>query len=286
MKRLVFSAMLMLGSAFATQYPLTIKDDLGNTVVIKKEPMRIISMLPSNTETLCALGACDRLIGRDDYSNFPKSVEKVQAFGGLYNPNVEGMIAAKPDLVIASKYGKLSERLQQAGIPVIAVNPETYQDIFRKTTLLGKVLNKESQAKALNIKVQAEVKKYEILAKTVKNPRVYFEIDPAPYSIGPNSFMGVILSKAGAQNIIPAELGDFPKISPELVIEKNPQVMLGLSLADAQKRPGWSSIDAVKNKKVIEIPWELNEMLGRPGPRIGEALKGLVKLLHPELAKK
>ena len=286
MKRFVLSAVMLLGCAFATKYPLTVKDDLGNTVVIKKEPLKIISMLPSNTETVCALGVCDRLIGRDDYSDFPKSVEKVQAFGGLYNPNVEAIIAAKPDLVLASKYGKLTERLAQAGVPVIAVNAETYQDIFKKTTLLGKVLNREKEAKALNIKVQAEVKKYEILAKTVKTPRVYFEIDPAPYSIGPNSFMGVILTKAGAQNIIPAELGDFPKISPELVIEKNPQVMLGLSLADAQKRPGWTTIDAVKNKKVIEIPWELNLMLGRPGPRIGEALQGLVKLLHPELARK
>ena len=285
MKKLL--PVLLLGavsSAAATAYPLTLIDDLGRKVTLKAEPRRIISVLPSTTEVVCALGLCDRLVGVDDYSDFPAQVTRLPKVGGLYNPNIEAMVALKPDLVFVSQYGKLTDSLEAAGITVIAVNPETYDEVFTKTLTIGKIVNREAQAKTMVINMRRDIARVEILAKNaVKKPSAYYEIDPTPYTIGPNSFIGVLLTKAGATNIIPASLGDFPKISPELVVQSNPQLILGLDAATAKARPGWSGIAAVKTGRVLKIPSDLETMLGRPGPRLPLALAGLAKLVHPEL---
>lgn len=277
--------LLTLPTALATRYPLTITDDLGRKVTIAKEPQRVISLLPSNTETICAIGACDKLVGVDDYSDFPAQVKTLPKVGNLYQPNIEAMVALKPDVVVVSKYGQLIEPLARAGVTVVAINPEKYEEIFSKTSALGKLLNREKGASAVNTKISRDVARVEVLTRNSRKVRTYLEIDPTPYSVGPNSFMGVLLSKAGAANIIPATLGDFPQISPELVVQQNPALMLGLTLDAAKKRPGWNNISAVKSGAVKNIPSALNTMLGRPGPRIGEALLGLAKLVHPELFK-
>ena len=286
MKHLLLTlGLLSLPTALATRYPLTITDDLGRKVTIQKEPGRVVSLLPSNTETICAIGACDKLVGVDDYSDFPAQVKSLPKVGNLYQPNVEAMVALKPDVVVVSKYGQLVEPLSRAGITVVAINPEKYEEIFSKTNLLGKLLNREKGASAVNTKISRDVARVEVLTRNSRKVRTYLEIDPTPYSVGPNSFMGVLLAKAGAANIIPANLGDFPQISPELVVQQNPALMLGLDLDAAKKRPGWGNVAAVKSGAVKNIPSALNTMLGRPGPRIGEALLGLAKLVHPELFK-
>ena len=283
------SALLLtsLGSlAGATRYPYTFTDDLGRKVTLRAEPQRVISVLPSTTETLCAIGACGKLVAVDDYSDFPASVTRLPKVGGLYDPKVEAMVAQKPDLILVSKYGKLPEQLTALGIPFAVVNPETYDDVFNKTFALGKIVNREAQAKALVTQMKRDIARVEILTRTApRQPTVYFEIDPTPYTVGPNSFMGVLIAKAGGRNVIPASLGDFPKIDPELIVKANPQVMLGLSPQAAAARPGWAGLQAVRSGRVQEIPKELNTILGRPGPRLPQALRGLARLLHPQLIK-
>ena len=273
-------------SAAAITYPLTLTDDLGRKVTLQAEPKRVVSVLPSTTETLCALSLCERLVGVDDYSDFPASVTKLPKVGGLYNPNVEAMVALKPDLVVVSKYGKLADSLAAAGITVLAINPETYEEVFSKTLVLGKVMNREAQAKQLVIQMRRDIARIEILTKNaVRKPTAYYEVDPTPYTVGPNSFIGVLLGKAGAVNIIPASLGDFPKISPELVVQQNPQLILGVDLATARARPGWTGIAAVKSGRVTAIApgSPLDNLLTRPGPRLPLALAALAKIVHPEL---
>ena len=273
-------------SAAAITYPLTLTDDLGRKVTLQAEPRRVVSVLPSTTETLCALGLCERLVGVDDYSDFPTSVSKLPKVGGLYNPNIEAMVALKPDLVLVSKYGKLAESLVAAGITVLAINPETYDEVFSKTLVLGRVMNREAQAKTLVIQMRRDIAKIEILTKNaVRKPTAYYEVDPTPYTAGPNSFIGVLLGKAGAVNIIPASLGDFPKISSELVVQQNPQLILGVDLATAKARPGWANIAAVKSERVTAIvPGSaLDNLLTRPGPRLPLALAALAKIVHPEM---
>ncbi|WP_424950459.1 ABC transporter substrate-binding protein [Deinococcus sp.] len=284
----LLSALLIgaLSTAAATTYPLTLTDDLGRRVTLRSEPKRIVSVLPSTTETLCALQACERLVGVDDYSDFPAPVTRLPKVGGLYTPNIEAIVALKPDLVVVSKYGKLQGSLTAAGLTVVAVNPETYEEVFSKTLTLGKIVNREAQAKNLVIGMRRDIARIEILTKNAAHkPSAYYEIDPTPYTAGPNSFIGVLLGKAGATNIIPANLGDFPKISPELVVQGNPQLILGPDLATVRARPGWENITAVRTGRVIAIApgGPLDTILNRPGPRLPQALAALAKLVHPEL---
>lgn len=138
MKRLLAALSVLLALAFA--FPLTLQDDLGRTVTLQAPPKRIVTMLPSVTETVCALGACDRIVATDDYSDWPESVKRLPKAGGLYNPNPELIVSLKPDLVLVSKYGRLYETLERAGLTVYAVRTETYEDIFKTVRTLGRLL--------------------------------------------------------------------------------------------------------------------------------------------------
>ncbi len=272
------------GAAGATSYPLTLTDDLGRTVTLRAEPQRIVSLLPSDSETLCAIGACSKLVGVDDYSDYPQQVTRLPKVGGLYDPKIEAIVALRPDVVLVSKYGKLEGPLSQAGITVIAVNPETYEEVFTKTLTLGRIVNREAQARNLVTQMRRDIARVEILTKNaVRKPTAYLEIDPTPYSVGPNSFMGVLLTKAGARNIIPASMGDFPKVDPEFIVKANPQLILGVDRKTAAARPGWSALAAVKSGQTLDLPGDLGQLLSRPGPRLPQALLGLAKIVHPEL---
>ncbi len=291
MKKLI-ALLLALGLALATQYPLTVTDDLGRKVTLDAEPQRIVVMLPSATETLCAIGACEKIVATDKFSDWPPKVKKLPKAGGLYDPNVELIVSLKPDLVIASKYGKLVERLAKAGIPAYAVKTETYEDIFKTARKLGLVVNREAEAEALVARIQKEVYALESKAAKAKTrPSVYYEIDPTPYTVGPDSFIGVLIQKARGENIVPRKLGLFPKISPEFVVAKNPEVIIlgdapfGVNLEKIKARPGWDRIRAVKEGRVCELKKEETNVVHRPGPRVAQGLRVLIRCIHPEVLK-
>ncbi len=293
MKKLLALLAILLGLALATSYPLVTKDDLGRSVTIPAEPARIVVMLPSATETLCAIDACDKIVATDDYSNWPPEAAKKPKAGGLYNPNVELIASFEPDLVISSKYGKLTEALTKLGITVYAINTQTYDDIFSTARKLGLLVNREAQAEALVARINQQVYALETAAaKAGDRPSVYYEIDATPYTVGPNSFIGTLIDKARGRNIIPAKLGLFPKISPELVVEKNPQVIIlgdapyGVTAAKIAARPGWSGIRAVKEGRVCELSKAQTDVVHRPGPRVAEGLEVLINCIHPGLLGK
>ncbi|MCL6528127.1 MAG: ABC transporter substrate-binding protein [Thermaceae bacterium] len=288
MKRILWFIGLALSVQLAAvglaQYPRTLTDDLGRSVTLKAAPKRLVVMLPSLTETICALGACGRIVGVDTYSNFPEAVNKLPKVGGLYDPNLEAILALKPDLVLISVYGKLQEPLEKAGVPTFALKIESYDDIARTTRLLGQILNLRSEAERLIAKIQAQVYAVEAKAAATKDrPTVYYEIDPTPYTAGPDSFIGVLIAKARGVNIIPKELGAFPQISPELVVQKNPDVIVLThpGLADLKKRPGWSGIKAVKTGRICDFSSQADDdLLSRPGPRVAQGLQLLVTCFH------
>lgn len=278
----------LLAPGLAQPFPRTLTDDLGRSITLKAAPQRIVALLPSVTETVCALNACGRLVGVDDYSDFPEQVKRLPKVGGLYNPNLEAILALKPDLVIVSVYGKLHEGLERAGVASLAVKPETYDDIFRTTRLLGRVLGLEAQAERLVAQIQREVYAVESrAAKAAQRPTVYYEIDPTPYTVGPESFIGVLITKARGQNIIPKELGLFPQISPELVVQKNPAVIVLThpGAADLPKRPGWAGVAAIRNQRICTFTGQQDNLLSRPGPRVAQGLQLLVGCFHPELRR-
>ncbi|GHG02947.1 ABC transporter substrate-binding protein [Deinococcus piscis] len=288
-KTLAAAALLtLLGTAHATSYPLTVTDDLGRRVVLNKEPMRIVAMLPSHTETLVAIGAGGKLVGIDEYSNYPKNVtDKITKVGSGYQPNIEKIVALKPDLVLAdeSSSSRLTARLEAAGLTVYGGTAQTYNEVFQKIVVLGKLSNHESGATRLVSSMRRDLS---ALERTVVNrPKVstYYEVDPAPYSVGPNSFIGTLISRAGGKTIVPASLGDFPKIDPELIVKSNPQVMIGLSAEEARRRPGWQNLQAVRGGRVYKPTAEERDALSRPGPRLPQAMRALIRMIHPEAAK-
>jgi iron complex transport system substrate-binding protein len=285
-KLIVFLVVCLFSSALASSYPLSITDDLGRSISLKSEPKRIIAMLPSHTETLFALGAGAKLVGIDEYSNYPKlETSKIQKVGNGFVPNLEAIAALKPDLVLAdeSTSSKLVQNLEKLGITVYGASAQTYLETFEKIAALGRMVNRETNAVRLITKMRDEINS--ISAKIAGRPRVsaYFEVDPTPYAAGPSSFIGEMLTRAGGVNILPLSLGAFPKISPELVVSSNPSVIIGAKLADLLLRPGWANIAAVKNNRVYDPSGEENDAIVRPGPRLAVALKVLVRFLHPDL---
>ncbi|MBE3599768.1 MAG: ABC transporter substrate-binding protein [Limnochordaceae bacterium] len=287
---LLVAVLLLTGVAIpalaATSYPLTAQDALGVTRTLPSEPRRIISLVPSITEDLCAIGACDRLVGVDDYSDYPESVRRLPRLGGVYDPNPERILALEPDLVLLSKYGKLAQTLSQAGVTVFVMETERFEHIFDNIETLGLLLDRQAEARALNERLRAEVSRIAASVAGRPRPTVYYEIDETPYSVGPDSFIGTLLEKAGGRNVVPASLGTFPKISPELVIAADPDVILlgdapyGVTPQKLASRPGWSRLRALREGRVVALTQAQVDVLNRPGPRVVEALRFLVEALH------
>ncbi|MBO1437348.1 ABC transporter substrate-binding protein [Meiothermus sp. CFH 77666] len=277
---------VFLSLAFA-QFPRTVTDDQGRTLTLPKAPQRIVTMLPSATETICSLSeeACKRIVATDQFSNWPERVKGLPKAGGLINPNPELIISLKPDLVIVNS-PRIVEPLERAGIPVYITRPQTYADIFRTARAYGELLGLRAEAERLVARIQTEV--FALESRAVKarvRPLVYYEIDPTPYTAGPGSFIGVLIQKARGQNIIPAELGNFPKISPELVVQQKPQVIVVThpEVAAIKNRPGWAGLPAVQQNRICAFSGEATDLLSRPGPRVAQGLKLLIECLHPEL---
>ncbi len=280
--------------SFASTYPLTITDELGRTVVIEQEPERIISMLPSHTETLCAIGACDLLIGVDDYSNYPEQAASLPKLGGGLTgydggPDVEAIVALEPDLVMVSEYGELAQLLEQAGITVYAGSSQTYEDAFVFFELTGKIVNREIEAILLSKKIKNEIEAIAALVAGAQKPSVYYEIDPTPYSVGPNSFIGVLINKAGGQTIVSEEQGDFPQLDPEFIVASDPDVIVmadaayGESIETLQARAGFENLRAIAENRVYGLSQEQNDLTSVPGPRLAEVVRLFAQMFHPDL---
>ncbi len=268
-------------------YPMTLTDDTGQTVRLLRKPQRIVSMMPSHTETLAAIGAGAQVVGVDTYSNYPPSlVSKWPKVGSGYQPNVEAIVALKPDLVLTDE-GKsgLAQKLRAAGLTVYSGTAQTYNETFEKIATLGKMTGHSTRALQLITQMRAELGRLQASVVAAPKLSVYYEVDPTPYAAGPNSFIGTLITKAGGRNVIPAPLGPFPKISPELVVSAAPQVMVGLRSEEARQRPGWNTIPAVKTGRVYRPSSEENDVLVRPGPRLPQALRLLITMLHPEVLK-
>ncbi|RTR25271.1 ABC transporter substrate-binding protein [Deinococcus radiophilus] len=290
MKKLFLAALgglTLLSSAQATKYPLTVTDDLGRRVTLKAEPKRIVTLLPSHTETLFAIGAGGKLVGIDEYSNYPRETAGITKVGSGFQPDIEKIVALKPDLVLVdeSSSARLAEKLSAVGLTVYGGTPQTYNEVFEKIVVLGKMTNRETGATNLVVKMRRELSALE--RSVVNRPKVstYFEVDPTPYSVGPNSYIGTLITRGGGRNIVPASLGDFPKVDPELVVRANPQVMIGLTVNEARRRPGWSNLQAVRSGRVYQPTNAERDAIARPGPRLPEAMRALIKVMHPGAVK-
>ena len=288
---IVFTSVLTNpAQAATTKYPLTVKFG-GYVTKIPKKPTKIISLSPSATEIFFALGAGSQILAVDSLSNFPTNapISQISAF----EPNVEAVIAKKPDLVLLSvesmKSSQTRDALMKFGIPVLMeMAPLTLKDVYAENTMLARVTDRQAAGLRLNASMAKSIKN--IVAKADKSTkvRIFHELDDTYYSVTSNTFIGKVYKEFGAINIADAASGadssGYPQLSAEYLVKSDPQVIF---LADAQygvtadsvsKRAGWSQISAVKNNKIVELPADIPS---RWGPR----LVNFYRLIGNSLAK-
>ena len=277
-------AVLILFFCSAAQ-ALQVTDDRGVTVTFAQTPQRIVSMLPSLTESVCAMEQCQRLVGVDRYSNHPEALKKLPKLGGGMDPNIEGIVALKPDVVLVAGKSRSSERLEALGVKVVALETKTHADVKRVLSVLGVLLDvPEAQGaqrlwRIIDSSVNAAAQSLPAKAKTA---RVYFEVSRGPYAAGEASFIGETLTRLGVKNVVPAKLGPFPRLNPEFVVRANPDVIMigNRSMVNAVAYPGWNSIKAVRDKRVCVFSNEDADVVVRPGPRMAEAARLMAKCLE------
>lgn len=250
-------------------------DDRGVTVVLPRAPQRIVSLLPSLTETVCALGACARLVGVDRYSNFPAQVLALPKVGGGIDPSIEAVVAQRPDLVLAAMSSRGIERLEALGLKVAALEPRTVADAQRVLGVVGQLLDVPDAPRVWREVEAGVVVATQTLPRRARPVRVYFEASGGPYAAGPPSFIGETLTRMGVANVMPPALGAFPKVNPEFVVRADPDLIM-ISERNAQglaQRPGWSGLRAVRENRVCVFGSSEFDMLVRAGPRMAEAAR-------------
>jgi iron complex transport system substrate-binding protein len=277
-----WSLALVAAAVAVAAQAVVVTDERGVRVDLPRPPQRIVSLLPSLTESVCTLGACERLIGVDRYSNWPDSVRALPQLGGGIDPNVEAIVALKPDLVLLAKSSRVTERLEALGLKVLVLEPKSHADVQRVLEALGQVLgigDAQRVWRAIDASVSAAA---EALPAAAKNRRVYFEVNSAPFAAGEASFIGETLARLGVKNIVPASLGPFPKLNPEYVVRADPDlIMVGERSAQGlEQRPGWASIRAVREGRICRFKAAESDVLVRPGPRMGEAAQLMAKCLR------
>lgn len=270
--------------------PLPITDDRGKTVQLAKPPQRIVSLLPSLTESTCALGLCDRLVGVDRYSDWPASVQKLPVVGGGLDPSVESIVALKPDLVLLSNASKVAERLESLGIKVAALEVKSQAGVHQVLDKLGRLLGVHQAQGADRVWRELQTGVADIarqMPDSAKQVRVYFEVSRGPYAAGPQSFIGETLTQLGVRNVVPADLGPFPRLSPEFLLRAQPDViMLGnRSMQVATSYPGWNSLKAVRGNQVCTFSEQEANVIVRPGPRMAEAAQLIARCLIDKAPK-
>ena len=281
--QLLLAAVLL--PAFSTAHAIDVSDARGRKLHFERAPERIVSLLPSLTESVCGLNQCHRLVGVDRYSNFPESVRALPQVGGGIDPNIEAIVALKPDVVLMATSSRASDRLESLGIKVMALEPKSHADVRRVLDTLGRLLEVPDADGAarlwrvIDASVQAAAQS---LPAHARGARVYFEVSRGPYAAGATSFIGETLTRLGVKNVVPASLGPFPRLNPEYVVRANPDVIMigNRSMQAMVPYPGWSSIKAVREQRICVFGAGDSDVVVRPGPRMAEAARLMAKCLE------
>jgi iron complex transport system substrate-binding protein len=268
-------------SSAAQASEIRVNDDRGVTVTLPRSPQRIVSLLPSLTETVCELGQCHRLVGVDRYSNYPASVRALPQTGGGVDPNIEAIVALRPDVVLAATSSRGVQRLESFGLKVLALEPRTSRDAQRVMGVLGQVLEVPDAQRiwrAVDAGVSAAAQS---LPPSARGLRVYYEVSNGGYAAGPRSFIGELMERLGVRNVITPDLGPFPRINPEYVVRANPDlIMIGQrNVAGLEQRPGWQGMRALRENRVCVFTADESDVLVRPGPRMAEAARLMARCI-------
>lgn len=281
----VFSLYFFAGAARAQRQ---VTDETGRHITIPDHPHRLISLAPSITETLYALGLGDELVGDTDYCDYPPQARLKPHVGALLNPNLEEIVALKPDLVLGQVEAnriQTVEQLQRLGIPLYGLTAHSVEDTLRSIRDLGTVLDCQAEASKLEARLRARVERVERRVAGLPRPKVLFVVWYRPLiTAGPHTFISDVIRLAGGTSVTDDLHGEWPRLSLEEVLRRNPDVILfprtnamAPSLGEFRKLPGWKECRAVREGHLYFIPDSINQ----PGPRLIGALEEVARLLHP-----
>lgn len=278
-------------------FPLTVKDEAGNELTFEKAPQRIVSLSPALTETLFAVGAGDQIVGNTEFCNYPEAAKSIQKVGGYSadSISVETIVSLKPDLVMAesSIQSATTDALIQANIPVFVNSTSSYEDVFNNIAMAGKITGHDKEAEELINSMNERIAKVQEKVKDIPEadrPKVFWEVWDEPLmTVGPNTFLDRLIREAGGINIFSDASVDYPSVSAEEVIKRNPDFIMGpgtmsekLDTEMLATQPGWENVNAIAKEQIVLLD---DNISSRPGPRIAEAIELIAKALYPDLFK-
>ncbi len=274
---------------------LSFTDGLGREIKLDGPAQRVVSLAPSNTEILFAVGAGSQVVGRDEFSDYPEEAKSVSSVGGSMGQySAEAIVALKPDLVLAAEINspELVKQLEDLGLTVYYLkNPVTLEGMYDNLGIVGQLTGHDvtELVDSLKARVAAVDEKIMPLSSAIS---VFYEIDASdaakPYTYGPGTFGDLLIARAGGSNVAGSLADAYPQISLEQLIVANPGVIIlgdsmwGVTPESVKQRAGWEFLGAVQNGRVF--PFDDN-LISRPGPRLVDGLEQLAKLLRPELFK-
>ena len=283
--------------ASATEAPaadgLTFTDDMGREITLAGTPERIVSLAPSTTEILFAVGAGAQVVGRDEFSDYPEEAKALPSIGGSFGEyNVEAIVALEPDLVFAAEINtpELVKQLEDLGVTVYYLgNPLTLEEMYGKLETIAELTGHDVSelVSSLQARVAAVDEK---IAPISARPNAFYEIDASdpskPYTYGPGTFGDLLITRAGGTNVGSVSTDAYPQLSLEQIVVENPSIIIlgdsmwGVTPESVLERAGWESIEAVKSEQIFPID---DNLISRPGPRLVDGLEALAKILHPDL---
>ncbi len=285
----------------STQQNITLVDDEGYVTTLPSIPQRIISVAPSNTQILFAIGVGDKVVGVTDYDNYPYNFTawiesgNMTSIGGYQTPNTEAIELLHPDLILCDNINDaLIPTWRSLGLKVLAVNPTSINGIYKDIALVGTATGAEANATSLiaNLTIRInEIEQKIANANETTKPMVYYELWYNPFiSAGSTSFINDVITAAGGINIFANETQQYPTVSSETIVQLNPDVILlptnmgaGTfygSVDQVKERPGWNTISAVQNNRIYVIDQDL---FSEPGPRIADQIQTIAAVLYPNL---
>ena len=275
--------MAVFACAAAAAQDFTLRDQRGVVHRFAAPPQRIVTLLPSLTESVWALGGADRLVGVDRYSNWPPELGRLPRLGGLDDAQIEAIAALRPDVVLASTQARSIDRLEALGFRVLRLKPETHADVRRTLALVAQLLGRPAEGELAWAAIERDIETAtRRIPPAFRAYRVYFEIGGGPNAAGTTSFIGETLSRLGLTNIVPADMGPFPKLNPEFVVRAKPDLVMGAQreVEAMSARPGWAALPGMRIGRRCGFATSQYEMLIRPGPRMGEAAGVLADCLQ------
>ena len=269
----------------------TFVDDAGREITLTETPERIISLAPSNTEILFAVGAGAQIVGRDEFSDYPAEALSIESVGGSMGEySAEAIVALEPDLVLAAEINtpELIHQLEDLGVTVYFLrNPTTLEEMYANLETVAKLTGHDAGELVESLKARVAAVE-EKIAPLSARPYVFYEIDASdptkPWTYGPGTFGDLLIERAGGFNVGNVASDPYPQLSLEQIVVANPSIIIlgdsmwGVTPESVLERAGWETIEAVKSSQIFPID---DNLISRPGPRLVDGLETLAKILHP-----